>query len=180
MTIKQGTPDVEEREEKIVLVEVRHALKLLRDFLCRGGKITQEILEEFCDKLEQLLVAKYQNHWHPDRPQQGSAYRCLRIAYSTMDPMIASAAIASGVSEEDLLRTLPAELTIWIDPNEVSYRIGEDGSICELFKCSKEDKTQDVKKTKMASLANVSCRMESQGHDCFDKMTDNLQKCVPS
>lgn len=148
MTIKQEISD-SEREGKMAMVEVRHASKFLRDLLCRNGTVSQERLEKFCQNLEDLLFAKYKNHWHPNKPQQGSAYRCLRIAYNTMDPTIATAAVQSGVSKEDLFRTLPAELTIWIDPNEVSYRIGEDGSICELFEASRDAqqvKTKEVKK----------------------------------
>merc|ERR1712045_230814 len=34
--------------------------------------------------------------------------------------------------------TFPSELTMWIDPLEVSYRIGENGSICVLYEY-KED-----------------------------------------
>ena len=30
-------------------------------------------------------------------------------------------------------QTFPSELTMWIDPLEVSYRIGENGSICILY-----------------------------------------------
>ena len=28
---------------------------------------------------------------------------------------------------------LPAELTMWVDPSEVAYRIGHDGSICHVM-----------------------------------------------
>jgi len=31
----------------------------------------------------------------------------------------------------------PSELTMWIDPLEVSYRIGENGSICVLYEYKK-------------------------------------------
>eukprot|EP00794_Sanderia_malayensis_P007127 gene7127-7932_t len=166
----------------MAMVEVRHASKFLRDFLRRHEYIAQEKLEKFSEIFEDLLFEKYKNHWHPNKPHKGSAYRCLRIAYSTMDPTIATAALRSGVSSQDLFRTLPAELTIWIDPNEVSYRIGEEGSICELFEASKEvqqPKTKEAK-TKMASISSVSCRMEAPTLSRFNKVNDNLQECVSS
>uniref|UniRef100_A0A4W5KIG2 Si:dkey-42i9.4 n=1 Tax=Hucho hucho TaxID=62062 RepID=A0A4W5KIG2_9TELE len=51
------------------------------------------------------LTEHYQHHWFPQAPCEGSGYRCLRINHK-MDPLIGQA---------------------------VSYRIGEDGSICVLY-----------------------------------------------
>lgn len=74
----------------------------------------------------------YQHHWFPDRPQKGSGYRCIRINHE-MDPLLCQAACRVGLNSERLFSLLPRELTLWIDPYEVSYRIGEDGSICVLY-----------------------------------------------
>lgn len=51
-----------------------------------------------------------------------------------MDPLIGEAAGMIGLSHERLLQLLPSDLTIWVDPFEVSYRIGENGFICVLYK----------------------------------------------
>lgn len=80
-----------------------------------------------------LLPAEhYQHHWFPDRPQKGSGYRCIRINHE-MDPLIGRAAGRIGLTAAQLFSLLPRELTLWVDPYEVSYRIGEDGSICVLY-----------------------------------------------
>lgn len=50
-----------------------------------------------------------------------------------MDPVLATVASTAGISESRLLSVLPSELTLWVDPNEVCYRFGEDGSIGSLF-----------------------------------------------
>ena len=50
-----------------------------------------------------------------------------------MDPIISKVASQIGLSQPQLHRLLPSELTLWVDPYEVSYRIGEDGSICVLY-----------------------------------------------
>ena len=50
-----------------------------------------------------------------------------------MDPVIGRAGNACGLPSEFLHSTYPSELTMWIDPLEVSYRIGENGSICILY-----------------------------------------------
>jgi hypothetical protein len=50
-----------------------------------------------------------------------------------MDPIIGQAGEGCGLSATFLHQTFPSELTMWIDPLEVSYRIGENGSICVLY-----------------------------------------------
>lgn len=99
-----------------------------------GNTLNDEQLDFFRNKLEELLKKHYQHHWFPEKPNKGSGYRCLRINHK-MDPLIAQAAMSSGVvSESSLLHNMfPNELTLWIDPREVSYRIGENGSICVLY-----------------------------------------------
>uniref|UniRef100_A0A8D0FM69 Anti-proliferative protein domain-containing protein n=3 Tax=Strigidae TaxID=30459 RepID=A0A8D0FM69_STROC len=74
----------------------------------------------------------YKHHWFPLVPSKGSGYRCIRINHK-MDPLIGKAAGMIGLSHERLFQLLPSELTLWVDPFEVSYRIGEDGSICVLY-----------------------------------------------
>lgn len=59
---------------------------------------------------------------------QGSAFRCLKTGDPT-DAVLDRAARESGVPISDILENLPAELSVWIDPGEVSYRIGEKGPV---------------------------------------------------
>lgn len=75
---------------------------------------------------------QYKHHWFPDRPCKGSGYRCIRINHK-MDPLVGRAGQRIGLSTQQLYVLLPSELTLWVDPFEVSYRIGEDGSICVLY-----------------------------------------------
>ncbi|XP_008948151.1 PREDICTED: protein BTG1-like, partial [Merops nubicus] len=74
----------------------------------------------------------YQHHWFPLESSRGSGYRCIRINHK-IDPLVGKAAEKVGLSYERLFQLLPSELTLWVDPFEVSYRIGEDGSICVLY-----------------------------------------------
>lgn len=59
---------------------------------------------------------------------QGSAFRCLKTG-DPIDAVLDRAARESGVPITDILENLPAELSVWIDPGEVSYRIGEKGAV---------------------------------------------------
>ncbi|KAH0512757.1 Protein BTG1 [Microtus ochrogaster] len=82
-----------------------------------------------------FVIEHYKHHWFPEKPCKGSGYRCIRINHK-MDPLIGQAAQRIGLSSQELFRLLPSELTLWVDPYEVSYRIGEDGSICVLYEAS--------------------------------------------
>ena len=67
-----------------------------------------------------------------------------------MDPVIAQAAETCGLASNLIHQTFPSELTMWIDPLEVSYRIGGDsGNICILYEHKSNEKerldTQDCK-----------------------------------
>ena len=86
----------------------------------------------FGEELENALRDKFQGHWYPDKPFKGSAYRCLKIT-DPSDPVLNRAARESGNPISDIIENLPADLAVWIDPGEVSYRMGEKGSVKILY-----------------------------------------------
>lgn len=96
------------------------------------GQLSERQLEMFKSSLTEVLRHRYRDHWFPDRPNRGSGYRCIRIN-GKMDPVIAQAGANVGLLPTVLHSLFPSELTMWIDPSEVSYRIGENGSICVLY-----------------------------------------------
>ena len=118
-------------------IEIHSAVNFLVQLLrINHNGLSESQLEMFKGSLSELLSHRYRYHWFPDRPHRGSAYRCLRINGS-MDPVIAEAGDAVGLPGSYLHRLFPSELTMWIDPAEVSYRIGENGSICVLYEDSR-------------------------------------------
>ncbi|EFX87527.1 hypothetical protein DAPPUDRAFT_36096, partial [Daphnia pulex] len=94
--------------------------------------VSDQQLEVFRAALIETLRIRYQEHWFPEKPCRGSGYRCIRIN-GKMDPVLAQAGVLVGLPGQFLHRIFPSELTMWIDPREVSYRIGENGSICVLY-----------------------------------------------
>ena len=86
----------------------------------------------FGEELDSALRDKFQGHWYPDKPFKGSAYRCLKIT-DPSDPVLNRAARESGNPISDIIENLPADLAVWIDPGEVSYRMGEKGSVKILY-----------------------------------------------
>jgi len=97
-----------------------------------GGSLTDRDLMRFRDTLAVVMRNHYQNHWFPEKSFKGSGYRCIRIN-GQMDPLVASAGDSCGLDRIFLRSLFPSELTMWVDPREVSYRIGENGSICVLL-----------------------------------------------
>jgi protein Tob/BTG len=87
----------------------------------------------FGEQMIKHIRIKFQGHWYPERPTKGSAYRSIRISKEKVDRVIINAAIDVGLDLQEILDTLPNDLTIWIDPGEVSYRIGEKGSGIFIF-----------------------------------------------
>ena len=102
--------------------------------LIRLGRrnVSESQLSKFRDCLIEILRRRYRDHWFPEKPFKGSGYRCIRIN-GKMDSIIGQAGEGCGLSSTFLHQTFPSELTMWIDPLEVSYRIGENGSICVLY-----------------------------------------------
>jgi len=111
--------------------EVTSAVIFLSNIL-KTHSICSDKTDLFKRYLQNLLVSRYRNHWFPDKPNRGSGYRCLRMNHK-MDPIIKQAGEECGFSDEEILSLFPRELTVWIDPHEVSYRIGENGSIGILY-----------------------------------------------
>ncbi|OBS76464.1 hypothetical protein A6R68_17078, partial [Neotoma lepida] len=112
--------------------EICAAATFISKFLSTKGLRSEQQLQTFSQSLQELLAEHYKHHWFPEKPCKGSGYRCLRINHK-MDPLIGQAAQQIGLSSQELFKLLPCELTLWVDPYEVSYRIGEDGSICVLY-----------------------------------------------
>lgn len=107
--------------------EVQCGCDFLSNLLMTRHLPTQ-FTKPFKRRMEELLMERYKNHWDTSNPNKGSAYRCIRINGRRLDPVVKEAAKVTGLS--NIAEYLPSELTLWIDPFDVSYRFGEDGSIC--------------------------------------------------
>lgn len=97
-----------------------------------NNTLTDVQLQKFRNNVCECLAGHYNDHWFPKQPMKGSGYRCIRIN-GKMDPLIARAGFMMGLAAAYLRAMFPSELTMWVDPMEVSYRIGENGSICILY-----------------------------------------------
>jgi len=113
-------------------LELQSAANFLVHLIRRKHTGSDAQLEKFRVAIVEVLRRRYRDHWFPEKPCKGSGYRCIRIN-GRIDPIIAQAAEIVGMPANTIHSTFPSELTMWIDPLEVSYRIGENGSICILY-----------------------------------------------
>lgn len=138
--------------------EIAAAVAFISKFLRTKGLMNERQLQTFSQSLQELLAEHYKHHWFPEKPCKGSGYRCIRINHK-MDPLIGQAAQRIGLSSQELFQLLPSELTLWVDPYEVSYRIGEDGSICVLYEAAPAGGSQNNTNMQMVD-SRISCKEE--------------------
>lgn len=112
--------------------EVLAAVMFLVRFIEKSETFPREQIENFKAHLTALLMQRFEKHWFPDVPAKGQGYRCIRLnVLSPVDQSLELAASKCGLTYRDL--SLPRELTVWVDPSEVCYRLGEsEGSYCTL------------------------------------------------
>lgn len=111
-------------------IEVQVALNFVISYLY--NKLPRRRVNIFGEELDKALKIKFRGHWYPESPCRGSAFRCFKTG-SPLDEALERAARESGVPVQDILEHLPRDLAVWVDPGEVSYRIGEKGAIKVLF-----------------------------------------------
>nr|XP_005330377.2 protein BTG2 [Ictidomys tridecemlineatus] len=128
----RAAQDMSHGKSTDMLPEIAAAVGFLSSLLRTRGCVSEQRLKVFSGALQEALTEHYKHHWFPEKPSKGSGYRCIRINHK-MDPIISKVASQIGLSQPQLHSLLPSELTLWVDPYEVSYRIGEDGSICVLY-----------------------------------------------
>lgn len=111
-------------------LEIQVALNFIISYLY--NKLPRRRVNIFGEELERQLKQKYEGHWYPEKPYKGSGFRCIHVG-EKVDPVVEQAAKESGLDIEDVRNNLPQDLSVWIDPFEVSYQIGEKGPVKVLY-----------------------------------------------
>lgn len=111
-----------------MLPEITTGVNVVRKFLDK--KIPEEKLDNFSSSLSAILQNRFTGHWRPTQPNHGNAYRSIHTSVEKIDPVLRAAADQAAISNDELTNALPFTLTVWIDPAEVAFRIGTNGSIC--------------------------------------------------
>ncbi|KAG9329893.1 hypothetical protein JZ751_028648 [Albula glossodonta] len=127
-SFKNGTDDCS--AQAAMQLEIQVALNFIISYLY--NKLPRRRVNIFGEELERQLKQKYAGHWYPDRPYKGSGFRCIHVG-EKVDPVVEQAARESGLEIQDVRNNLPADLSVWIDPFEVSYQIGDKGPVKVLY-----------------------------------------------
>ncbi|BFZ17304.1 hypothetical protein BsWGS_20343 [Bradybaena similaris] len=122
-------------------VEISVALNFVISYLY--NKLPRRRVDLFGEELEMGLKEKFIGHWYPENPSKGSGFRCVKGSGDEVDLVIVKAAIKAGLDIVEVKSYLPEDLTIWIDPTEVSYKIGEKGPVKVLYSEKKDDDVSD-------------------------------------
>lgn len=101
--------------------EIEAAVSFLTKLIAKSDKLNQEKIDQFTEKLIYLLTERFQDHWFPEEPNKGQAFRCIRINENDRhDPNLELACHQCQIEYDQL--KLPIELTLWVDPEEVTCR----------------------------------------------------------
>jgi len=130
-------------------MEIQHAVTFLVETLKDKLPWTPDIEEKLCTmrtRLTNLLAERFEGHWYADKPLKGSAYRCINISVeeNSFDDTLRTAAIDSGLTEDIVRAVFSNGLALWIDPDDVSGRLGK-GAIFPIYKKIAENKTVSEK-----------------------------------
>jgi protein Tob/BTG len=140
--------------------EVLSAVNFISGLLRHRKTLIPDEIDRFSNCLFKVLMTRYSNHWFPEHPFKGSAFRCIRIVKRKLDPVVVLAATDAGISESRLQELLPSELTLWVDPNDVCYRFGEDGSIGVVPDNYANTTTTAARSDSVSSTSYDNCRNE--------------------
>ncbi len=120
--------------------EITAATDFLTDILRNQNsyKFSPDQLIVFRSALCHVMRLRYISHWYPVNPSKGSAYRCIRSSKKKLDPFLEVAANYADIDLNVLRFLMPGELTMWVDPGNVSVRLYFNGSIFVLYSQEQE------------------------------------------
>jgi len=158
-------------------LELQSASNFLVHLVKLSSRISvgEDQLVKFRDSLVEVLRRRYRDHWFPEKPFKGSGYRCIRIN-GRMDPVIAQAGEACGLDPSVIHATFPSELTMWIDPLEVSYRIGENGSICVLYEYKEDGPNEPWRPNNAKTSSNSSSNNDNEQNQARNQQQQKNQQ----
>ncbi|XP_069122728.1 protein Tob1-like [Argopecten irradians] len=155
-------------------VEISVALNFVISYLY--SKLPRRRVDLLAEELEKGLKGKFEGHWYPDKPIKGTGYRCVRVNGEKVDPVIIKAIYECGLDLTEVQSYLPAELILWIDPCEVSYKIGEKGPVKILYSERRDEESTEKADREVQAAAGRSFNPDAQ---CF-KPIDNLSSSFGS
>jgi protein Tob/BTG len=94
----------------------------------KKSSLSLESVKKFEEVLRDLIITKISDHWYPENPAKGQAFRSLSIDKKAhIDPILSRSATSVGI--ENLLGyfTKVDSVLMWIDPDLVVVRVSYTG-----------------------------------------------------
>ncbi|XP_053316265.1 protein BTG3-like, partial [Spea bombifrons] len=138
--------------------ELLAAVEYMKILINRFNRLDPVKVWTFGEKLIEILAHKYTGHWYPEKPIRGQAYRCIRVNRQYQDDGILDACSFSGLIYSEL--SLPKEMTLWIDPYEVSCRLGDDGyayTVASFHPSITRPSTESLESLEEVSFSSSNC-----------------------
>ncbi|XP_067094805.1 maternal B9.15 protein isoform X1 [Osmerus mordax] len=165
--------------------EVKAGVNFLKRLAVERGGLGEHKAEAFAEKLRELLSDKYNEHWYPDNPSKGQAFRCVRMSADIVecDKEVLRACVESDLQLSQL--GLQREVTLWIDPLEVSARSGDNSRYFTVarFNEGEEDQVEDVKTERSEDSAtsdsgnlDTSDYHSATSSDCGSSMSSDTEE----
>lgn len=147
-----------------MLREVKAGVDFLKRLAVARGKIEENKAELFAEKLQQHLCDRFDDHWYPESPSKGQAFRCIRINNGVLcDESLLKACVESELKPSAL--GLPRELTLWIDPLEVCARSGENSRPFTVATFTQEEQEKERSKVEVDdSLSEKSLSLDTSDY----------------
>ncbi|KAJ2356460.1 hypothetical protein IWW50_000815 [Coemansia erecta] len=130
--------------------EVENAAKFWVNYI-PDATLHSDKKEALRKALVAVLSEKYAGHWNLERTQQGSGYRSISN-WRGLDSVFVAAAGRAHVGVDVLERWLPRDQILWCDPHNVTYRVGDHGTIVTVY----EDKRGLLESVKKSVAEKVS------------------------
>jgi hypothetical protein len=99
----------------------------------RHDELTQEKIDAFSAALVANMAERFAPTWDASSPMKGSANRCIRINFGFIDSVILDSAKTADIGEHIVRAVLPNDLTVWCDPQDVSYRFNDRSPLFTIF-----------------------------------------------
>jgi hypothetical protein len=97
------------------------------DFL-KKSSLPLDVGKKFEDVLRELIIQKISDHWYPDMPAKGQAFRSLLVDKKAhVDPLLSKAATTVGIDSFLSYFSKVDSVLMWIDPDVVIARIAYTG-----------------------------------------------------
>jgi protein Tob/BTG len=98
--------------------------------------------------LSKAIYRKVKGHWETQNPMKGNGYRAINFL-----PGMALDDVLSGLNIPNIHSLFPEEMVLWVDPGEVSYRVGDYGYGSVLYESEKADSGTEVSFPKKITIS---------------------------